>query len=116
MSLKTHGIGKGGFKRHRKERKTTLQGITKPAIRRLARRGGVKRISGLIYEETRDVFRVFLEQVLRQKILWGFASVPLFPKDWHGHTSASVTCWAGNNKKLMGSENSETFLRGTTET
>jgi histone H4 len=28
-------------------------GITKPAIRRLARRGGVKRISGLIYEETR---------------------------------------------------------------
>jgi hypothetical protein len=28
-----------------------LEGITKPAIRRLARRGGVKRISGLIYEE-----------------------------------------------------------------
>jgi hypothetical protein len=27
------------------------EGITKPAIRRLARRGGVKRISGLIYEE-----------------------------------------------------------------
>lgn len=27
-----------------------IQGITKPAIRRLARRGGVKRISGLIYE------------------------------------------------------------------
>ena len=33
-----------------------IQGITKPAaIRRLARRGGVKRISGLIYEETRGV-------------------------------------------------------------
>ena len=30
-----------------------IQGITKPAIRRLARRGGVKRISGLIYEEVR---------------------------------------------------------------
>ena len=29
-----------------------IQGITKPAIRRLARRGGVKRISGLIYEES----------------------------------------------------------------
>jgi hypothetical protein len=28
-----------------------VEGITKPAIRRLARRGGVKRISGLIYEE-----------------------------------------------------------------
>ena len=30
------------------------QGITKPAIRRLARRGGVKRISGLIYEDMGD--------------------------------------------------------------
>ena len=30
-----------------------IQGITKPAIRRLARRGGVKRSSGLIYEEIR---------------------------------------------------------------
>ena len=29
---------------------TRRRGITKPAIRRLARRGGVKRISGLIYE------------------------------------------------------------------
>ena len=30
-----------------------VQGITKPAIRRLAREGGVKRMSGLVYEETR---------------------------------------------------------------
>lgn len=40
-----------------------LIGITKPAIRRLARRGGVKRISGLIYEETRGVLKIFLENV-----------------------------------------------------
>ena len=40
-----------------------IQGITKPAIRRLARRGGVKRISGLIYEETRGVLKIFLENV-----------------------------------------------------
>ena len=38
-------------------------GITKPAIRRLARRGGVKRISGPIYEETRGVLKIFLENV-----------------------------------------------------
>ena len=38
----------------------TVQGITKPAIRRLARRGGVKRISGLIYEETRGVLKVHI--------------------------------------------------------
>ena len=36
-----------------------IQGITKPAIRRIARRGGVKQISGLIYEETYGVLKVF---------------------------------------------------------
>merc|ERR1712107_899393 len=52
------GLGKGGAKRHRKVLRDNIQGITKPAIRRLARRGGVKRISGLIYEEVRAVLRV----------------------------------------------------------
>ena len=59
------GLGKGGAKRHRKVLRDNIQGITKPAIRRLARRGGVKRISGLIYEETRGVLKVFLESVIR---------------------------------------------------
>lgn len=81
------GLGKGGAKRHRKILRDNIQGemnffsfdsriidwrtllflagITKPAIRRLARRGGVKRISGLIYEETRGVLKVFLESVSR---------------------------------------------------
>ena len=34
------GLGKGGAKRHRKILRDNIQGITKPAIRRLARRGG----------------------------------------------------------------------------
>ena len=55
------GLGKGGAKRHRKVLRDNIQGITKPAIRRLARRGGVKRISGLIYEETRGVLKVLLK-------------------------------------------------------
>ena len=69
------GLGKGGAKRHRKVLRDNIQvkclvfehfadlmqGITKPAIRRLARRGGVKRISGLIYEETRGVLKVTVE-------------------------------------------------------
>ena len=58
------GLGKGGAKRHRKVLRDNIQGITKPAIRRLARRGGVKRISGLIYEETRSVLKVFLENAI----------------------------------------------------
>ena len=80
------GLGKGGAKRHRKILRdniqvswsilykgfliTTSQGITKPAIRRLARRGGVKRISGLIYEETRGVLKVFLENVIRDSVTY----------------------------------------------
>lgn len=40
------------------------------AIRRLARRGGVKRISGLIYEETRGVLKIFLENVIRDSVTY----------------------------------------------
>ncbi|GLC44770.1 hypothetical protein PLESTB_001216700 [Pleodorina starrii] len=64
------GLGKGGAKRHRKVLRDNIQGITKPAIRRLARRGGVKRISGLIYEETRTVLKTFLENVIRDSVTY----------------------------------------------
>ena len=60
----------GGAKRHRKVLRDNIQGISKPAIRRLARRGGVKRISGLVYEETRDVLKVFLENVIRDSVTY----------------------------------------------
>jgi histone H4 len=33
-------------------------------------RGGVKRISGLIYEETRGVLKVFLENVVRDAVTY----------------------------------------------
>ena len=62
------GLGKGGAKRHRKVLRDNIQGITKPAIRRLARRGGVKRISNLVYEETRANLKAFLENVLRDSV------------------------------------------------
>ncbi|TNY20919.1 histone H4-like protein [Rhodotorula diobovata] len=64
------GLGKGGAKRHRKILRDNIQGITKPAIRRLARRGGVKRISGLIYEETRGVLKIFLENIIRDSVTY----------------------------------------------
>ena len=64
-------IGTGQNYRHsKKSLKETILGITKPAIRRLARRGGVKRISGLIYEETRNVLRSFLENVVRDSVTY----------------------------------------------
>ena len=48
--------GKGGketAKRHRQVTQDSIKGVTKPAIRRLARRAGVKRISGSVYDEIR---------------------------------------------------------------
>jgi histone H4 len=72
---KSKGKGKGkgatGAKRHaRKVLRDNIQGITKPAIRRLARRGGVKRISGTIYEETRGILKAFLEHVIRDGVTY----------------------------------------------
>ncbi|MQM11121.1 hypothetical protein Taro_044024 [Colocasia esculenta] len=64
------GLGKGGAKRHRKVLRDNIQGITKSAICRLAWRGGVKRISGLIYEETRGVPKIFLENVIRDAVTY----------------------------------------------
>ncbi|CAL6301192.1 unnamed protein product [Bathycoccus prasinos] len=49
------GLGKGGAKRHRKVLRDNIQGITKPAIRRLARRG---------------VLKVFLENVIRDAVTY----------------------------------------------
>ena len=66
------GVSLGGAPPPRRRRvfRDNIQGITKPAIRRLARRGGVKRISGLIYEETRGVLKVFLENVIRDAVTY----------------------------------------------
>jgi histone H4 len=54
-----------GTKRQKKVLKENIRGITKPAIRRLARRGGVKRISGIMYEEVRGILKSFVEGVVR---------------------------------------------------
>ncbi|XP_039374498.1 histone H4-like [Mauremys reevesii] len=64
------GLRKGGAKCHTKVLRDNIQGITKPAIRRLARRGGVKRISGLLYEETCRVLKVFLENMIRDAVTY----------------------------------------------
>lgn len=66
------GLGKGGGAavRHRHIRRANIQGVTKPAIRRLARRGGVKRIAGGVYEETRGVLKIFLEHIVRDAVLY----------------------------------------------
>jgi len=57
-------------KRHRKILRDNIEGITKPAIKRLAHKGGVKIISGLIYEETRGILKVWMEDVLSEAITY----------------------------------------------
>lgn len=65
------GYGKVGCKRHdKKALRETIMGITKPAIRRLARRGGVKRISSQVYDEARAVLRIFLENVIKDSVTY----------------------------------------------
>jgi histone H4 len=39
-------------------------------VRRLCRRGGVKRMSGLIYEETRAALKGFMEIVIRDAVIY----------------------------------------------
>ncbi|KZF19334.1 histone-fold-containing protein [Xylona heveae TC161] len=63
------GLGGKGLaqplRRHRKLLKDTIMGITRPDIRRLARRGGVKRISAAIYDETRAALKKYLKDILK---------------------------------------------------
>ncbi|PSN62203.1 histone-fold-containing protein [Corynespora cassiicola Philippines] len=61
------GLGKGkGFKRHKRVPRDSIRGVTKGDIKRLARRGGIKRISGMIYDDVRQVMKERLENILRQ--------------------------------------------------
>ena len=60
-------------KNTKRKKKTMIglkHGISNLAIRRLARRGGVKRISELIYDETRIILRAFIEKVLKGVIVY----------------------------------------------
>jgi histone H4 len=60
-------------RRHRTARFQTnppIQGISRPAIRRLARRGGVKRISGSIYAEARRLLQNFVTTLVETTVLY----------------------------------------------
>ena len=48
------------MERHQKVLRDNIQGITKLEIQRLARRGSVKRINNLIYEETHRVLKILV--------------------------------------------------------
>lgn len=63
------GKGMAGARRHRKVLRPENK-ISKASIRRLARRGGVKRISAGVYATTREVLKEFVEKVLADAIIY----------------------------------------------
>ena len=64
------GSAKGTSKRRRLVLKGNIKGITKPALRRLARRAGVKRISNPIYGDSRTLLKVFIDSVIYYAIMY----------------------------------------------
>ncbi|KAK5103814.1 hypothetical protein LTS08_003236 [Lithohypha guttulata] len=72
-----HGFGIGIvrnnvpiYRRRRKILRDNLAGaINKPTIRRLARRGGIKRIQGDIYPTVREVVRDYLKRIIHKLVL-----------------------------------------------
>ena len=56
--------------RHKKVFRDNDRGITKPAIRRLARRAGVKRLSGHIYDDTRRCLKDFLGNIIGDAVAY----------------------------------------------
>ena len=70
LSGKGLGKGKGKGGKRRRILKENILGITKGTIRRLARRGGVKRISALIYPEIREVLKTYLYAVIKDTVTY----------------------------------------------
>ncbi len=65
MAKSAKSAAKGSAKRLKKVLAGGSRGITKGSVRRLARRAGIKRISGLLHEETRGIIKSFVEGVVR---------------------------------------------------
>ena len=68
--LKTPVARKGQGKGKKTLIKDILWGITKSAICRLAHRGGVKRMTGHIYDLSRGVLKLFLKAVIQDAMIY----------------------------------------------
>ena len=66
---KKSGEAKGASsKRMKKVQRDSARGVTSGAVRRLARRAGVKRMSALVHDEVRGVVKTFVEGVVRDSV------------------------------------------------
>jgi histone H4 len=55
-------------KRHQHRQRDAIDGISKPAIKRLSHRGGIKRLAEPVYAGVRAVLKIFLQNVLRDAV------------------------------------------------
>lgn len=69
-SIPLTGLPDAVATRRRRVVRNATQGISKASLRRIARRGGVSRISTLVYSEARGVLRGFLESVIHDAICY----------------------------------------------
>ena len=67
-SNKKQGPVKGVKRQPRKFIRDSIQGITKPAIRRLSKRAGVLSLGDLSVVESRGIIKMYLENVLHNTI------------------------------------------------
>ena len=64
------GKGKEGMKQLRTVLKDAIHDISRVAICRMVHRGGVMCISGIIYEEVRGILKAFLEEVIKDVMIF----------------------------------------------
>ena len=64
------GIGKIGLKRFYRNNKEAILGITNTAIKRLARKGGVKRLSSSIYDEVRACLKNYIDLIVKDCVIF----------------------------------------------
>ena len=57
-------------KAEKRVQKDNIRGVSKGAIRRMAYRGGVRRISGIMYEETRGILKKFVERIVKDSVTY----------------------------------------------
>lgn len=66
-------VGKGGTKGKARvfaQLQQNLKGISKPDLRRLARRAGVQRMSAAIMDEMREALQIFLKKTLSDVVVY----------------------------------------------
>ena len=51
-------------------KKDNIRGVSKGAIRRMAYRAGIRRISGIMYEETRGLLKNFVERIVKDSVTY----------------------------------------------